>query len=96
MGSRLLNRPGDFVVELDDAIVHGEVLDNVLLLVDLLLGVQEVILLIPCTLSSFSSLVFSSGFALSSSTRHLLLHWTNQPSTLAPRGCGVGNVLPSA
>ena len=63
MGSRLLNRPGDFVVELDDAIVHGEVLDNVLLLVDILLGVQELVLFILCALSSFGSLVFSSGFA---------------------------------
>ena len=95
MGSRLHSRPGDFVVELDDAIVHGEVLDNVLLLVDLLLGVQEVVLLIPCNLSSFGSLVFSSGFA------YLLQNFTcffigqTKPSTLAPRGCGVGNGLPS-
>ena len=69
-GSRLHSRPGDFVVELDDAIVHGEVLDNVLLLVDLLLGVQEVVLLIPCVLSSVGSLVSSSGFA------NLLQHFT--------------------
>ncbi len=46
IGSRLLNRPGDFVVELDDAVVHGEVLDNVLRHPDLLLRVQEVILFI--------------------------------------------------
>ena len=63
MGSRLHSRPGDFVVELDDAIVHGEVLDNVILLVDLLLGVQEVVLFIMCTPSSFGSLVFSLEFA---------------------------------
>ena len=62
-GSRLHSRPGDFVVELDDAIVHGEVRDNVLLLVDLLLGVQDEVLFILCTPSSFGSLVPPSGFA---------------------------------
>ncbi len=75
-GSRLHSRPGDFVVELDDATVHGEVRGNVLLLVDILLGVQDEVLFIICTPSSFGSLVFSSGFAylrqtsLASSSNH--------------------------
>ena len=38
------SRPGDFVVGLDVGLVHGEVLDNVLLLVDLLLRIHEVVL----------------------------------------------------
>ena len=46
------------MVGLDDAIVHGEVRDNLLLVVDLLLVVQHEVLFIPYTPSSFSSLVF--------------------------------------
>ena len=57
-GSGLLSRPGDFMVGHDDAVVHGEVRDNLLLVVDLLLVVQHEVFFIPCTPSSFSSLVF--------------------------------------
>ena len=42
----------------DNAVVHGEVRDNLLLVVDLLLVVQHEVFFIPCTPSSFSSLVF--------------------------------------
>ena len=46
------------MVGLDDAVVHGEVRDNLLLVVDLLLVVQHEVFFILCTPSSFSSLVF--------------------------------------
>ena len=47
----------------DNAVVHGEVRDNLLLVVDLLLVVQHEVLFIPYTPSSFGSLVFSSRVA---------------------------------
>ena len=61
----------------DDAVVRGEVRDNLLLVVDLLLVVQHEVLFFLILLLSLVPL-FSSGFAYSSELAYLLSNFTYQ------------------
>ena len=82
----------------DDAVVHGEVRDNLLLVVDLLLVVQHEVLFFLILLLPLVPL-FSSGLAYSSELTNLLfkLHLSQSQfrsqTPITPVGRGFGGIM---